>query len=126
MLSHESGGALFLIAKFRVGMDVLPPGNHLRFLRSGLLRDLLLEARRLGCKGNRAAPCESKRDQAAEGFGRGHACTSRAMAVQPGIGQLRPENGTSVPVENQRDKLLIPSLVDENLSWRGRCGNSER
>ena len=90
VLGDQSGRALFLVAEFRVGMDVPPPGDHLSFLRSGLLRDFLLEARRLGCEGNRTAPCESERDQAAEGFGRGHACTSRAMAVQPGIVQLRP------------------------------------
>ena len=24
------------------------------------------------------------------------------------------------------EEELIPSLVDENLSWRGWCGNSER
>src|SRR4051794_40154686 len=107
VLGHQSGCALFLVAEFGVGMDVPPPGDHLSFLRSGLLRDFLLEARRLGCEGNhRAAPCESERDQAAEGFGRGHACTSRAMAVQPAIIQLRPKNGTWVPVENRRDKLL--------------------
>src|SRR3954447_20964188 len=127
VLRNQSGCALFLVAEFGVGMDVPPPGDHLSFLRSGLLRDFLLEARRLGCEGNhRAAPCESERDQAAEGFGRGHASTSRAMAVQPGIVQLRPKNGTWVPVENRRDKLLRALHRSESARTETRKSGNKR